>query len=343
MRVIVAGASGFLGGYLLEALIEEGVEPIALVRRTSRLDFIDRLGVERRFADLRDGGSLDLALRGGDLVINAAGKVADWGSWQEFYELNVLGTAYLLSAAIKNGIRRFVQVSSISAYGMRFFDSEILSEEKDYWPGLMGRDFYCKSKYLGEGEVKRASAEKQIEVVILRPGILVGERDSSVTRGILALIRGQRRILNVGRLEDGVQLADGKDVAKGIVLAGLHGPPNEVYNICCPSWVSKSEFWSRVLRALDLEREIIQVPYSLALMVAWMAEYAHLISRNGRPEITVWSVYLMGNKNIIESSKIWNLGWRPDQDLGKVVERAFRQYLRPQSEQKGETGRWQDF
>ncbi|MDH7500686.1 MAG: NAD-dependent epimerase/dehydratase family protein [candidate division NC10 bacterium] len=342
MRAIVTGATGFLGGYLLKALLEEGVEPIALVRRASDVRLIDSLGVERRLADLRDEASLHLALRGGDLVINAAGKVTDWGSWREFYESNVRGTARLLSAALHNGIKRFVHISSISAYGMRFLGSQMLSEETSYRPSLFGRDFYCRSKYLSEEEVKRASGEKGIEHVIVRPSMLVGERDSSITRRIFSLIRGKQKILNVGRLEDRVQLTDGEDAAKGIVLAGLHGPPNETYNICCPPWISKSEFWSRALRGLGIQREIIQVPYPLALMAAWMTECAHLASGNGGPPVTVWSVYLMGNQNVVEGSKIGRLGWRPKEDLGGVIERAFRQYLRPQSKPKDETIRWQE-
>ena len=332
MKAILAGATGFLGGYLLEALMEDGIEPVALVRQESNLHLIDGLGVEKRYTNLSDAGSLELALRGGDIVINAAGKVADWGSWSEFYRLNVHGAAHLLSAAVKNRIRRFVQVSSISAYGMRFLDSQILCEEKAYRPSLLGRDFYCRSKHLAEQEVKRASAEKGIEFVILRPGIIVGERGSSVTRRILSLIRGRKRILNVGRLEERIQLTDAKDVARAIVLAGLHGPPNEVYNISCPPLVSKSEFWSRALKALGLQKEVREVPYPLALLAAWMAEYAHLISgKGGTPEITLWSVYLMGNRNVVESSKISSLGWGPSENVGEVIEKAFRQYFRPHS------------
>jgi nucleoside-diphosphate-sugar epimerase len=327
MKAIVAGASGFLGGYLLEALREEGVEPIALVRRGSRVEVIDRLGIEKRNADLSEAGSLPLALRGGDIVFNLAGKVADWGSWREFRELNVEGTAQLLSTSAENRIKRFVQVSSFSAYGMRFFGSETLSEEKPYRPSPLGRDFYCRSKQLAEEEVKRACAETGMGFVILRPGIILGERDSSVSRRIVSLIQGHKRILNVGRLEERIQLTHGKDVARAIILAGLHGPANQAYNISSPPEVSKSEFWSKALKALGVQKGIREVPYPLALLGAWMMEKAHLLSGDGiGPQMTLWSVYVMGNRNVIDGSKISDLGWRPKVDTREAIQRAFGQY-----------------
>lgn len=51
MRAVVAGATGFLGGYLLEALLASGVEPVALIRQGSDLHLINRLGVEKRSGD----------------------------------------------------------------------------------------------------------------------------------------------------------------------------------------------------------------------------------------------------------------------------------------------------
>jgi len=328
VRAVVAGATGFLGGYLLEALLASGVEPVALVRQGSDLHLINRLGVEKRFGDLLDLNSLNQALRGGEILFNAAGKVADWGSWKEFLDLNRGGTAHLLAAAIRNRVRRFVQVSSVSAYGMRFLDSRLLVEETPFRPSPVGRDFYCRSKYLAEQEVKSASREGGIEFVILRPGIILGERDSSVTRRISSLAQRQERVLNVGGLKEKIQLNHARDVARAVVLAGLHGPTNEIYNVSCPPEISKFEFWTRALKALHLQKEIREVSYPLGLAAGWMFEQAHrLWGKRGAPEITLWSVYLMGNRNLIDSSKIFSLGWRPQEDIARTVENSFRQYV----------------
>ncbi len=331
-----------MGGYLLEALIERGIEPVALVREGSDLRLVDRLAVEKRFFNLSDLDSLNEALRGGAILFNVAGKVSDWGGWKEFHAVNVRGTLNLLLAARKNRVKRFVQVSSISAYGMRFFDSSLLAEDAPYRPSPVGRDFYCRSKYLAEEEVRRAAAETGIEFVILRPGMIVGERDSAITRRILSIVQGHRRILNVGRLEEKVQFSHARDVVRAVILAGLQGPPNEVYNVSSPPEITKSEFWSRVLKTLHLSKKIVEVPYSLALFAGWMSEQMTFLYGNGRePEATLWSIYLMGNRNIIESSKIFQLGWTIREDLGESIEHAFRPYLNA-AEQEVVKTRWRD-
>ena len=332
MRAVVAGATGFLGGYLLETLLQQGHEAVALVRKGSDLRLVDQLGVEKRFSDMLDAESLGQALRGVEIVFNAAGKVADWGPWREFDESNVRGTAYLLLAAIQNGVKRFVQVSSVAAYGMRFFGSQTLPEETPYQTSPVGRDFYCKSKYLAEEEVKRAAAEGRIEFVILRPGIILGDRDSSVTRRIASMIRERREIFNVGNLEEKIQLNYAEDVARGIILAGIHGPANQAYNVCSPPEMSKFEFWSQALIGLGLQRRIGSIPYPMALAFGYIFESLHAWLGDGRiPMMTLWSVYLMGNRNLIDGSKISKLGWIPSEAFGNGIERTFSRFRGPRT------------
>jgi nucleoside-diphosphate-sugar epimerase len=328
MKAVVTGASGFLGGYLLEALAEEsGIEPIALVREGSRTDRIDRLGVERRRADLSDPESLRQGLKGGEIVFHLAGRVSDWGSWREFWKVNVEGTQRLLLAAAAEGVPRFVQVSSISAYGMRIWRAEILTEECPYRACRLGRDFYCRSKHLAEEAVRKTCGEVGMEFVILRPGIIVGERDSAVTRRIVSLIQGGERILNVGPLDQKIQFDHARDVARGVVLAGLHSPANEAYNIASPPKLSKLELWSGVQKALKVDKEVREVPYHLAILWAALLEKAFLLRSDGSgPKYTVWSVYLMGNRNLIEGSKLSRLGWRPIEEPALAIEAAFAPY-----------------
>ncbi len=327
MRVVVAGATGFLGGYLLEALVQAGIETVALARGTSDLQLIDRLGIEKRFADLLDLESIGQSLWGAEVVINAAGKVSDWSPWREFHDLNVRGTVHLLLAAIRNRVRRFVHVSSFAAYGMRFFESRVLSEETPYQKSRIGRDFYCKSKFLAEEEVRKAAAEGKIEFAIFRPGLLIGERDSLATKRLASIIKGRKRILNLGKLNDKVQLDHANDVARAILAAGLHGPASVVYNVSSPPEITKSDFWSRALKGLGLQKEIREVSYPLGLFAGWVSENLHLLKGIRRdPKITLWSAYLMGNRNVVESSKILNAGWSPVEHLGSSIERAFQQY-----------------
>jgi nucleoside-diphosphate-sugar epimerase len=115
VRVLVTGASGFLGGHIVDQCLDQGDQVRALVRKNSDLTYLNTLkDVEKVGGDLCDPSALHAALKGIDVVYHSAARVVDFGSREQFYTANVLGTQHLLNAAKKNGVSRFIFISSPS-------------------------------------------------------------------------------------------------------------------------------------------------------------------------------------------------------------------------------------
>lgn len=186
MRVLVTGASGFLGSHIAEQLSQAGQTVRALVRKTSNRKFLESLSnVEFAEGTIEDRDSVERAMEGVDAIIHSAGIVKARNE-DEFHATNVRGTANMIEAAVARapGLKRFVHVSSLEASGPSP-DGKPVSVDQER-PVTR----YGKSKLLAEKEVYRH--KDRIPVTILRPTGIYGPRDveflemfKSVKRGIL--------------------------------------------------------------------------------------------------------------------------------------------------------------
>src|SRR4051812_44609632 len=116
-RVAVTGATGFLGHHLCVALTAAGAEVTALVRAFSDTSRLKTLGVRCQVAPLDEPVLLSEACRGRDLLFHLAGAVDFNNDWDQCRRVNVQGTANVLRAAARAGVRRIVHASSIVAVG----------------------------------------------------------------------------------------------------------------------------------------------------------------------------------------------------------------------------------
>src|SRR3990172_12658709 len=118
MKILVTGASGFLGSHIAEQLANEGHDLRLLLRRTSSRRFLRGFHFEDAAGDVTDAESLPAAVTGVDAVVHTAGLVKA-RSEAEFYAVNAQGTANLIAAVEQAApaLRRFVYVSSLAAHG----------------------------------------------------------------------------------------------------------------------------------------------------------------------------------------------------------------------------------
>ncbi len=118
MRVLVTGATGFVGSHLAEALVNQGHEIRALVRQSGDTSLLKKLGVEVAYGDITDAAAVEGAIRGCQYVYHLAAKTARSGvSKKEYYAVNVEGTENVARAAIKANVERLVYGSSAGVYG----------------------------------------------------------------------------------------------------------------------------------------------------------------------------------------------------------------------------------
>lgn len=186
MRAFVTGATGFVGHNLAVELRAAGWDVVALVRRDADSRHLDALGVTKRDGTVTDAQSVLAAMpEGVDAVFHVAGSTSLWkrGDAQQTL-VNVGGTANVVRAAIARRVRRFVQTSSVGAYGHHHtrIDESTPSNAESSWIN------YIRTKRAAELEVLRGVAEG-LDAVIVNPPHIVGPYDRRNWSRLFRLVR----------------------------------------------------------------------------------------------------------------------------------------------------------
>ncbi len=225
--MVVTGANGFLGSYVVAALLKAGYAVTGLKRENSSTDEFDliiqnELGLQReallknftwKTADILDIAALDEAFENEEMVFHCAAKVAFKSRERnEMMAINAEGTANVVNACIKKNVKKLIHVSSTSSLGRTDVDS-LISEDTE-WEDNDNNTNYAISKHLGELEVWRG-IEEGLNAVIVNPGIILGYGDW--TKGSCRIFRNiakGNRFYTKGT--NG--FVDAKDVANAMLL-----------------------------------------------------------------------------------------------------------------------------
>jgi len=174
-KVLVTGATGFIGSYIIKNLVEKG-HAVRAIRRSKKLPFYIPLEildkVEWVEGDVLDFVSLNDAMYGVDSIVHSAAIVSfSKKQRREMYHVNVEGTANVVNAAIENNLKRFLHISSVAALG-RTTKPETVTEKKK-WEENKNNTHYAISKHHSELHVWRGFAEG-LEGVIINPSTVLG-------------------------------------------------------------------------------------------------------------------------------------------------------------------------
>lgn len=176
MKVLITGATGFLGSYIVDKCIEQGDSVRVLVRKTSNLDYLKTYpSIEYAYGDLSDTAALNEATKGIDVIYHSAARVTAVGDRAQFYNDNYFATKYLVDAAKTAGVKRFIFISSPSI----FFDfTEQVDIDETYPYPDKYINLYSETKAKAEQYVLAANTAKFI-TCSLRPRAIWGPRDKT--------------------------------------------------------------------------------------------------------------------------------------------------------------------
>jgi nucleoside-diphosphate-sugar epimerase len=211
VKLLVTGASGFLGSHVAEELAKEGHTVRVLLRRTSSRSFLTGFPHEEALGDVTDPSSLPAAVSGVDAVIHTAGLVKA-RSEAGFQSVNAQGTANLVKAieAAAPSLQRFVYISSLAAHGP---SEDGLPRPVEAPPNPITA--YGRSKLAGE-RITHASAIAG-RSVIFRPPVIYGPRDPALVP-FFQLARWRVAPLLMGG-HNRISITYVEDVARAIALA----------------------------------------------------------------------------------------------------------------------------
>lgn len=260
MRVLVTGASGFLGRHVVEALLARGHEVRALVRPasdTASLPWRDRAELVR--ADLRAGVPPAEVVEGVEGVIHLAASVT--GDEDEMFASTVVGTERLLDALAGAPPRRFVLAGSITVYDWEAAKGA-LTEATPLEDEPYARGGYTVSKQWQERIVRRASEERGFELTVLRPGFIWGRDQpyvagAGVSAGALHLVFGRDTRLPLTHVENCADC-----FAHVLDHPGAAG---ETFNVVDDRGPLASDYLARYAAANGMGGRLVVVPYRTAL------------------------------------------------------------------------------
>lgn len=286
-RLLITGASGFIGGWLARTAVQRGYRLRAQYRRASPPPWLAALaaeGAELVQADLSHPAEVERIVAGATRVVHAAGLVRDWAPEQDFVAHNVQATVALVEAARAGGCRAFLFVSSTAVHG--FGPHRHSTEEGPYYPLISG---YQRSKREAERRVL-AEAVPGFRVTVLRPGNVYGPGDTTTFyRLFRAQQRGVRGTLGGGRrLTCPVYV---EDFARAVFLAlESEAAAGEVFNVSSGEEVRWRELLGLSAELLGV-RPWFELPVPVARALAELVLGAYrLLPLPGEPFLTRYRV-----------------------------------------------------
>jgi 2-alkyl-3-oxoalkanoate reductase len=292
-KACLTGATGFLGRSLAAALVQRGYRVRALVRATSNCAELPRRDFETVTGDLDDGASLQRAVAGQDIVFHSAAMVAQWGSRDLFYRINVDGTRRLLDACLAAGVRRFVHVSSVTVLGIPRGTGPI-DETAPYTDRFF--EHYTETKIASEKLVREYCAARDLPAVIVRPGLIWGAGDTTILPHIEKLARAGI-LVYIGSGNNTLCLAHVDNVVDALVRAAETArAAGQTYIITDQEPVTSRQFFTELARALQVSPPAWSVPFSLLYALARLCELAtKFLPGNREPLLTRYGLCLLGS------------------------------------------------
>lgn len=312
-KVLVTGATGFLGHHVVEAARAAGYEVIALVRDPNsegarRLDGRD--GVHLFRGDVLDGESVEKAAQGCTAVLHCAGKVSRGSEGAvEMTRVNVAGVETVLDACKRAGVRRAVVASTSGTIGVSTDPDKVSDEGAEPPLELINKWPYYRSKYYGEQSALERNGE-DFEVVVVNPALLLGPGDlhGSSTEDVRRALEQRMPLVPSG----GYAFVDARDAAEGMILALQKGRPGQRYLLVscnCPI----RTFFSRVARVADLDGLVFALPDNDTVERAtrWLIGRAHKLLGEDDALPDEASVEIAQHYWYVDSTRAENeLGWR---------------------------------
>jgi dihydroflavonol-4-reductase len=309
VKVLVTGATGFVGSAVARMLLKRGHAVRALARPKGDRRNVAGLDVEIAEGDLSDRASLERAARGCQALFHVA---ADYRLWarnpQEIVEHNVQGTRNVLLAAAETGVGRIVYTSSVAVLG-----KAKPGESADEDTPVAAKDMigaYKTSKFLAEEEVRGLIARLKLDCVIVNPSTPIGPRDIKPTptgRMVVEAARGRMPAY----VDTGLNVVHVEDVAEGHWLAFEKGKAGRRYVLGGEN-MTLQEILTAIAGIVGRRPPRVSLPHDLILPFAYLAEFVAKYATRKEPFATVDGINQARRKMFFTSDRaIRELGYKP--------------------------------
>ena len=321
-KVLLTGATGFLGGYVIKEILEHpGLSVIAVGRNEKRGKELEAISELVHFvrADLTDKDQIKTIFENEkpDYVIHTGALSSAWGKYDDFYNANVLATRYIAELCIEYSVKRMVYISSPSIYTAK--RDRLNIREDDFDPNNK-LNFYIKTKLISESELHELE-KKGLDLAILRPRGLIGPGDPSLMPRLMRangkigipLIRKGKITVDITCVQNvayACYLAMSVEAAKGHTFNITNGEPSEfgkLLELFCEEAGEQAKF--------------LHLPFGLLYVVAAIMEFFYtILPTNKEPMLTRYTVCTLSFSQSLDISKAKEiLGYKPKISLQEGI------------------------
>ena len=311
MRILVTGATGFVGRTLCAVLAESGYQVRAAVRADSPL--ADHISERVVVGDIGPGTSWDAALRDVDGVVHLAARAHVLNDAPDntrlYFETNQHGTEALARAAARAGVRRFLFLSSVKVNG------------EDSMTGAYGaadephpQDAYGKSKWLAEQAVRAVAGQTGMQAVIVRPPLVYGP---GVRANFLRLMRwvDARRPLPLAAIDNRRSLVSVWTLCDLLATLLEHPAAPGTWMVSDGEDLSTPDLIRRIGRAMGRPVRLVAAPLGLLGVLGGILGKKAEVAR------------LCGSLVVDSAPTRTKLGWSPPLSVDEAMHRTVAWYL----------------
>lgn len=318
MRVLITGAGGFIGSYLVKQELGRGHKVTAVDVNLSRLRGIDQDGnLHLIEADFRDRNALDSCLPNHDICFHLASAHLETGVGEDFFwKVNVDGTAEFVERCYQAGIERFIHCSSVGVFGE--VTQPLTDEEGECNPEIP----YEKSKLAGEQAVIEFSNRTGYPVVAIRPSWVYGPGCPRTMKLVRTIEKGRFFYVGSGQnLRHPIYI---DDMVTGFELAAYH--PNasgEVFIMAGPRAVTLQELVEGIAACSGVSAPSLRLPLPLVDAGCYMLEASFGVIGRQAPFTRRSLKFFTGSSSFSTRKAKEVLGFQPRVDLQEGLERMY--------------------
>ena len=323
MKILLTGATGFLGFRTLEKLIEiENVEKIVANGRNLKSGHIvTNKKIDYQLGELSDNDFVTRLVKNIDIIIHAAALSSPWGKYDEFYKSNIQSIENLIYAALENNVKRFIFISSPSIYFN--LKDRLNIKETDPLPDRFINS-YAETKHMAEKKLERSG----LQYIILRPRAIIGRGDTVIMPRLIKAY-DEKKLFILGDGRNIVDLTSVANIVHAIILSinSEERSLNNSYNITNGKPVLLWEAISQVLTALERKIPNQKINIKILMFFAFLMEMKAKIFGGKEPVLTRYTVGTLGKSFTMDISKAQDLlDYKPSITTEESIEEFVKWY-----------------
>lgn len=326
--VLVLGGTGFIGQYLVKALIKRGLGVRVVTRGmgAGQIALAD-LPVELVQGELANPDFMDKALQGIEVVYHLA--KTDGKKWDDYYKNDVLVTQNIANRALAKGVKRFIYTGTIDSY-YSAGPNDVITSDTPLDPNIATRNHYARSKAACEDLLMKLHKENNLPLVIFRPGIVIGKGCPPAHWGV-GMFQSDTRMQFWGDGSNKLPLVLVEDVAEALALGiDKKGIEGQAFLLTDAPLLTGKEYVEIVSQETGTKIRSVPTPTWKFFVIDALKETAkHLIRHPNRKTLSFRDWDSRSHRARYDSSKtVKVLGWQPAATRESLIRRGITETIR---------------